>query len=121
MERKRVADIRARPNGRSHGIAAGGAKQRERTAPRSLARLGSKLLFGLKLAAGILAVAFIAMALGDVGGKLRSAGLLSPDRAASAGSPGDATAHMRVDGELRPPPSNFPRTVKTIRFTPAGD
>jgi hypothetical protein len=117
MERKRAADIRARPNERSHGFAAGSAVQRERTARRTIATLGSKLLFGLKLAAGILAVAFIAMALGDIGSKLRSAGLLPPDRAGSASSPRDA--HM--DGELRPPPANFPRTVKTIRFTPDGN
>jgi hypothetical protein len=102
----------------------------ERVATRSrrpVRRFFSRLFFGLKLAAAIVAVAFISMALWDVGQKLGVAAIASPDRVQGTGVPHEkigarGTPELREpDGETSPQPSSFPRVVKTIRITPAGN
>jgi hypothetical protein len=100
------------------------ARRPNRSVRRFLAALGSTLVFGFKLAAGVVAFAFIAIALWGVANRLMSDAAQSTDPAQGVGAPPEAVAaHGATElqdsnGELRPPPSNFPRPVKTIRFTP---
>jgi hypothetical protein len=99
---------------------------------RRHAAFNAHLLFGLKLVASTLAGALVTMAVWNVAAKPTSVPNPQPARHQAADG-GQASTIVRgvpaqpaegADASVeteRPAPSNFPKPVKTVRFTPPAD